>query len=272
MFLLKVFILCIIAAICFSNDSQSNAIGDGTCDVVQNRDDFSIEFNHCNVDYTLAGPNIKKITMKLSRVDLSKFNKSSDLEEMEIDECIFENYNINLPSSLDRLSITNSLYPLELPSKTFWNLKKLKFLKLKNSSLSRLPPGLLDNNDRLEELDVSQNKIRMIPMDGFFPSTLITLNVSYNRIQAITSSHLKISNLKHLDMSYNSIKVLSPSAFDALGNLETLKMSHNLLKSIQRDHFRHLFHLHYLDLSFNDMCIFDNESMDDFEDLKVLLI
>lgn len=272
MFLLKVYILYIIVAICFANDSQTNAIDGGKCDVIQNLDDFSIEFIHCNVDYTLAGPKIKKIVMKLSRVDLSKFNQSSDLEEMEIDECVFENYNINLPTSLERLSITDSPSPLELSSKTFWDLKKLKFLKLKNNSINRLPSGLLDKNENLEELDVSQNKIRIIPMDGFFPSTLITLNASYNRIQAITSSHLKISNLKHLDMSYNSIKILSTSAFDALGKLETLKMSHNLLKSIQRDHFRHLFHLHYLDLSNNNQCVFDNESMDDFEDLKVLLI
>lgn len=273
MFLLKVFILFkMFIAISFANDFQSNAIDDKKCIVLQSLEEFSIEFKHCNVDYTLAGPKIEKITMKSSKIDLSKFNKSSDLKEMYIDECIFDNYNINLPPSLEKVLIINSPNTLELASKVFWPAKKLKHLELRNNSMYRLSSSLLDNNNNLEELDISQNKIRMIPMDGFFPTTLVTLIASHNRIQAITSSHLKMPNLKHIDISYNSIKILSSSAFDTLGNLETLKMSHNFIKSIQRDHFRHLFHLQHLDLSFNNECVFDNDSLDDFEDLKVLLI
>lgn len=272
MFLLRVWIYCVIIAISYANYNPTNAIDDGNCDVIQSLDESLLEFSHCNVDYTLSGQKVEKIIIKLSRVDLSKFNISLNLEELVVDDCNFDNYNINLPSSLKDLSIINSPSPLELSSKSFSALTKLKSLKLKNNSINRLPPGLLDHNTNLEELDVSQNKIRMIPMVGFFPLSLVILNASHNRIQAITASHLKISNLKHLDMSYNSIKILSTSAFDFLGNLETLIMSHNSLKSIQRDHFRHLFHLHHLDLSANNECVFDNESLDDFEDLKVLLI
>lgn len=272
MLLLKVFIICLSFVASQGNSLPSNTIDSVKCDVIQNLQDLSIQFDHCNVDYTLAGPKIRKIVVKSSRIDLTKFNKSSDLEELEIDECIFENYNFNLPTSLEKLAITNSPSSLELASKTFWTLKNLKLLKLKNNAMYRLPSGLLDYSNNLEDLDISQNKIRMIPMDGFFPSSLKTLNVSHNRVQAVTSSHFKKLNLKYLDMSYNSIKILSTSSFDSLGNLETLNMSHNNIKSIQRDHFRHLFHLIHLDLSFNNECVYGNDSLDDFEDLKTLLI
>lgn len=251
--------------------NASNAV-DEKCEVIQNLENLSIQFFKCNVDLSILGSNIKKVSAESSRIDPSTFYNLQDLEELELDECVFENYNFNFPSTLKRLSITNSPTQLQLPSQSFSNLNNLKVLRLKNNFLLRLPKGLLDNNDKLREFDVSQNKIRMIPMEGFFPNSLISLNIASNRIQVISSGHLKMKNLKYLDMSYNAIKVVSTSAFNGLGNLETLNMSHNAIKSIKREHFGYLFHLRNLDISYNPNCIFDNDAMDDFEDLKVLLI
>ncbi|CAO3659938.1 unnamed protein product [Rhizopus stolonifer] len=92
--------------------------------------------------------------------------------------------------------------------------------------LTQLPESIT-NMPQLEELDVSNNQLRLLPDDFVIP-TLITLNVSHNHLDYIPKSIAQCIRLKSLNVSKNHLTSL-PSDLIHLRYLELFDISENLL-------------------------------------------
>ena len=130
----------------------------------------------------------------------------------------------------------------------------------------------LQNKDSLGLLDLSHNKLTVLPEDAF--SGLIklqTLNLSSNNISAINGdTFIGLNLLKTLDMSYNSLQSLPDSAFSALNLLETLNLSSNRLYFVHDNAFSGLQTLLNLDLNDNDISCVSNSTFAGLGNLKAV--
>ncbi|XP_026773091.3 vasorin b [Pangasianodon hypophthalmus] len=104
--------------------------------------------------------------------------------------------------------------------------------------------------ERLEMLDLSQNKLNELPDRVFEPlSSLRNLDLSSNQITHISQeSFAGLELLERLYLHSNSIKNIHPAAFDGLEQLLELKLYRNELTTVPALKMPHLL---LLDLRFN---------------------
>ena len=118
---------------------------------------------------------------------------------------------------------------------TFVENKHLKFLDLNKNVISKINVTWL-NNQKLETLDISENKIKMIEQNTFVG--LIDLNYLYlnkNNITNINSHGFKgLMKLITINLSQNKITALEDNTFMHLTYLKELYISDNKLHDLRR--------------------------------------
>ncbi|TYH21033.1 hypothetical protein ES288_A04G010000v1 [Gossypium darwinii] len=190
-------------------------------------------------------------------LDLLKFNRSSNLEHLDLSSMSFSAGLIDSVDNLQALkyldlsgnsffqvfsvSITN-LSSLEyliireanlftgLPDST-GNLVSLKFLDISYSNLSGLIPRSLGNLLQLTDLDLSINQLSgQIPRSLGNLLQLTDLNLHGNQLSGqIPLSILNLTQLEYLEIAENSLEGSIPDEVTAFPNLISLDLSDNLL-------------------------------------------
>ncbi|CEG80269.1 hypothetical protein RMATCC62417_14630 [Rhizopus microsporus] len=95
------------------------------------------------------------------------------------------------------------------------------------NQLKELPPTIA-RMQTLEDLDLSNNQLRLLP-DNFFLFSLISLNLSHNQLDYIPKSIARCTRLKSLNLSKNHLTCL-PSDLMNLHQLELLDINSRVLE------------------------------------------
>ncbi|XP_017777062.1 PREDICTED: leucine-rich alpha-2-glycoprotein-like [Nicrophorus vespilloides] len=115
-------------------------------------------------------------------------------------------------------------------------------------------PNIKEMPEHFDELDVSQNNIKLLTKGSFASATLKVLIANHNEITEVSMEFLKrIPNLKHLDLSHNHLKKLDAKVFQAATSLHHLDLSFNKLSTLQDGLFKPVKTLQFLDLSYNNV-------------------
>jgi len=106
-------------------------------------------------------------------------------------------------------------------------LDHLSELNLSANQIEKIPRGFCVGSlaKSLKLLNLSENKIVLLPNYICNLTQLVTLNLNNNQLKLLPPSMGKFTNLKHLQASDNNLKIL-PGSFSRL-RLETLELSAN---------------------------------------------
>lgn len=162
----------------------------------------------------------------------------------------------------------------ELPADLFSGLSELRQLTLRTHNTDwgdlslRLSPAVFTTVRRLEQLDLSENGLTLLPSALLCPlSRLAFLNISSNQIGEVASLGFRakstydtspsdcrrLDSITHLDSSHNRIKVLTDRGFGRLNRLQVLNLRHNLVVRAEETSLAGLAELSRLDLSNNQL-------------------
>ena len=114
------------------------------------------------------------------------------------------------------------------------SLKCLRTLNLSRNNLGTtgVPIDIFENEE-LNTLDLSHNKLTEVPEGIFRAKSILVLNLSHNQLEVIPSQLLmNTTDLLHFDVSYNNLDALPPQ-LRRLTNLHTLTLSNNPLSHFQ---------------------------------------
>ncbi|KAF4531492.1 hypothetical protein B566_EDAN004088 [Ephemera danica] len=147
----------------------------------------------------------------------------------------------------------------QIAADTFTLLRRLRVLRLRGnrldaSQIAALAPQL---SKSIEELDVSENKIRGSLSSGSMKgslSNLRTLQMSRNNLTSVMKGALsgaKLTSLVSLTLAHNQIDVLEDDAFRALSSLTHLDLSHNRIVAVSGGSLAHLSRLRELRMAHN---------------------
>ncbi|XP_027549216.1 toll-like receptor 2 [Neopelma chrysocephalum] len=131
----------------------------------------------------------------------------------------------SLPNKVKHLGMSNCSI-VELPEWFADTMEELVFLDLSHNRISVLP----NFPPSLQHLDISNGDIRAIPPSLKSLSNLTTFNIQSNKIVEMHVEYFPPA-LKNCDISKNKLKVLSLTK--ALGNLEHLNVSGNLIARLE---------------------------------------
>lgn len=143
------------------------------------------------------------------------------------------------------------------------NAQRTGVFQLSNSKLDEFPKDIQKIKNNVRSLDLSQNKIKIIPE---FIGTFVNLkhfNLNSNKIHFIPEEMGHLRKLETLSMNSNLLSSL-PSSLEDLVNLRTLVLSDNQLRVFPKQISR-LKHLDVVDLSKNKIQIIP----DGLEELNV---
>ncbi|KAH6818513.1 Leucine-rich repeat protein kinase family protein [Perilla frutescens var. frutescens] len=91
-----------------------------------------------------------------------------------------------------------------------------------------IPDTTIGKLTKLENLDLSNNKITSFPSDFWSLGSLTNLNLSHNQIYGSLSSNIdNFGHLQSLDLSFNNFSGSLPEAISSLSKLQVLNLSHN---------------------------------------------
>lgn len=107
--------------------------------------------------------------------------------------------------------------------------EKTGVLQMRNCKIKEIPGSVLNLKDNLRNLDLSENKIEVIPgFIGHFQQ-LKQLNVSANHLTSLPDELGQLSKLETLTATNNKITHI-PASFANLTNLKKVELSENALK------------------------------------------
>ena len=129
--------------------------------------------------------------------------------------------------------------------------EKTGVCQLSSMNINEFPSQLLHLAKKLRTLDLSHNKIEILPEAIGSFAVLKTLNLSYNRLSSVCTGICKLSKLETLTLDNNRLTSL-PKGIGQCIALKAVSISGNKLKSFP-DGFSTLKHLNSLDLSKNSI-------------------
>ena len=208
-----------LAKICVNIDFSEN---EGKTSVNLTGIPRSIDFSQSQVSLNVSRTNLHAFSINWD--DLSRLNISGNfLTELNLDE---QNRLKYLDCSHQRLKklVLNQ------------NLRDLIELRCSNNSLTTIENFSFQNNDQLQLIDLSYNRIESVDdllanLTGRF---LRTIHFKFNRIQVIRSTvfHRHLIGLYEIDLSWNQIHTIEKHAFQS-PNLQVLDLTGNALKSVE---------------------------------------
>jgi len=131
------------------------------------------------------------------------------------------------------------------------NAQKTGVCQLSNMQIKELPSQLLRLNHNLRSLDLSTNKIEILPEAIGNFTVLKNLNLNNNLLRSLPNSIGKLKKLETLQLSNNSLTSL-PSPITNCNSLQTINLKMNRFKKFPIE-VTHLKKLDAIDISSNQI-------------------
>lgn len=205
-------------------------------------------------DY-LEAINVNNINLTSSQVEtlINGLMNKAYFKKLILKDCGLQ----SLPPSISKLSqletLVLSFNQLSSLPNEFTNLKRLKYLELRNNtSFNRLPeqlgdlssleylglagskitsfPTSINGCKNLMKLVANSSQLMTIPKEIGDCTWLLDVNLGYNKIEIIPKEIGNLSRLTRLDLSGNKIENL-PEEFSKLKNIKFCVLSHNNFKT-----------------------------------------
>ena len=178
-------------------------------------------------------------------------------------------------ANLVELVLSQNRLSGSLQANLFTPLSELQALKLDNnqlenfSALSAEEGSSSSNNNKLRELDLSNNRLATLGSTGA-SSQLTHLHLSHNNLNTLSSDALKnCTNILVLDLSHNKLTQV-PSSLRHLKALQTLDLSSNSIDSLANAPILSMDHLWRLQLSHNKLKNVTSDLLNRLESLQIL--
>ncbi|XP_030632252.1 extracellular matrix protein 2 [Chanos chanos] len=187
-------------------------------------------------------------------VDPQAFAPLKELNYLRLGRNHFRTVPQGLPMSLLELHLENNLIE-EIPETAFNNTKNLNVIVLRHNKIeeSRIAPLTWINHRNLESIDLSHNKLYLVP--SFLPKSLVHLVLVGNQIERIPGyvfAHME-PGLEYLYLSYNKLDgdgTEPESFFGTLNTMTELCLDHNQLITVPAG-INEMTSLHFLRLNNN---------------------
>ena len=217
----------------------------------------------CNLDLHQEVDDIDDMCLKL-------YYEGKQKKLMEVNKDFLEHHSINSGASKIELKDKELTYYIE--DDVFSRFKNLKTFIMTDSSLTKIKEKSFNQLINLDEIDLSNNQIRIIE-DRSFSSlkSLTTLSLAENKIEELHKETFEgLITLKILAFSSNLIRKLDNLVFTNLMNLIRLDLSSNQISLIEKDGFKDLVNLEELALAENKISLIDDLIFSDLQKLKKL--
>ena len=207
---------------------------------------------------------LRNFSQRLLTLDVLRSQK--DLIALEIDNGIMEHANVENKQYLSNITFSNlpqlkSFFVNQCGNIGFGvirlkNVTNLKTVDIHKASFSKRTFGeffRIEGKNSIKFINISRNWITRVSYEDFYPfSQLEMLDISYNRIAIIPYPNLFSSfhNLKSLNLSGNLLRYL-PKNFLISSSILHLNISHNLVKYVSALWHVNLVNLQDVDLSSN---------------------
>ncbi|KAL7837600.1 hypothetical protein SRHO_G00273110 [Serrasalmus rhombeus] len=203
-------------------------------------------------------------------VNAQAFRPTKELTYLRMGRNFFRTIPQGLPPYLQELHLEHNLIE-EISEGAFNETKTLNVVVLRHNKIdeSRIAPLAWIDHRNLESIDLSYNKLHLVP--SFLPKSLVHLGLVGNRIERIPGyvfAHLE-PGLEYLYLSYNKLDgdgVEPESFFGSLKTMTELCLDHNQLTCVPSG-VSEMTSLHFLRLNNNnirhigedDICDLQNE-------------
>lgn len=116
-------------------------------------------------------------------------------------------------------------------------LRSLTYLNLAYNSITILQAEILaENCPFLQKLNLTGNKLYLVPPAIDKLQNLQWINFSFNSIDEISPRFANLTQLHHLDLSQNNLKLASlPANFFTMNSLERLYLSGNEIEKVTKE-------------------------------------
>ena len=189
---------------------------------------------------------------------------------MEVNEDFLQHHGIH--AGVSKIELKKKEFTYYFEDEVFSKFKNLKSLHTIDSNLRKISEKSFNNLVKLEEIDLSSNKIRIIEDRSFSTlKSLSTLRLVRNKIEELNQETFEgLINLKTLELTSNSIRQLNDLVFLNMVSLKTLHLGSNQIDSIEKDAFKDLVNLEHLTLADNKLSFIEEFSFGHLQKLKVL--
>ncbi|KAI4473762.1 hypothetical protein M0804_015190 [Polistes exclamans] len=224
--------------------------------------DLSNNYIDLPVDIFKATPNLERIILSSSRIDMihvGTFNNLKNLEFLNIMSNLLEKIE---PGTFDQLVSLTSLnlamnLLLELPSTIFHGLKNLKQLDISMNYFNNIPANLFDQNKELRELYLNSNFKQISTLPDFLLASLTKLqhvHLNNNGFISLPENLFRGSlSLEYIFLNDNSFVTLPKNIFRGLKKVRKLSLKNNKINTLPNKIFEDMEKLRVLDLSDNQM-------------------
>ncbi|KAL7224644.1 hypothetical protein ACSBR1_026005 [Camellia fascicularis] len=199
---------------------------------------FGVEFNNIygNIPIELSLlPNLNGLYCQANHltgsIPQAIFNKSSMIE-----------INLNLNALSGNLPTTTGLW-----------LPNLEMLGLQENKLSGSIPSCITKLCSLQVMDISSNKLTLIPSSLWNLENLRLSNLSFNSLNGSLDPHKALKVLESMDLSWNQISGNIPRIIGSFQSLTSLNLSRNSFSGPMPNSIRNLVALDFLGLSLNKL-------------------
>ncbi|KAL7193774.1 hypothetical protein ACSBR2_025407 [Camellia fascicularis] len=168
------------------------------------------------------------------------------------------NLNGNIPSTigeierLQRLHLSANNFHRSIPSEIFL-LRNLGEIYLQENKLSGSIPSCIIKICSLQVMDISSNKLTLIPSSLWNLENLRLSNLSFNSLNGSLDPHKALKVLESMDLSWNRISGSIPRIIGSFQSLTSLNLSRNSFSGPIPNSIRNLVALDFLDLSLNKL-------------------
>ncbi|ORE09156.1 L domain-like protein [Rhizopus microsporus var. microsporus] len=180
-------------------------------------------------------------------------------------------HQVSLPdtseSSIEHLDLShNTIKDIHIPNDTA--VKSLVKLNLSHNKIEQLPEAIL-HATKLQELQVGQNRLRVLFKGEITLPSLVRLHASDNQLTQISTGSIDLPKLVEVSLGNNRMTEEGMIHLRGAPNILTLDISSNKLQDIPLAAIVCLTHLQRLDIRANDIHQLPCE-LGQFEELKTI--